>query len=82
MNSYGVIPVMSTLVGYIPVSVGGIGTVEVSAVMLFKMLGVAESIVISAYLFLRLLQYLLALGLTGFLRETIAEGDASGASGR
>ncbi len=71
----GVIPVMSTLVGYIPVSVAGIGTVEVSAVMLFKMLGIAESVVISAYLFLRSLQYLLALGLMGFLRDNAAKGD-------
>ncbi len=72
----GVIPVMSTLVGYIPVSVAGIGTVEVSAVMLFKMLGIAESVVISAYLFLRSLQYLLALGLMGFLRDNVAKGDS------
>ena len=71
----GVIPVMSTLVGYIPVSVAGIGTVEVSAVILFKMLGIAESVVISAYLFLRSLQYLLALGLMGFLRDNVAKGD-------
>ena len=69
----GVVPVMSTLVGYIPISVAGIGTVEVSAVMLFKMLGVAESIVISAYLFLRSLQYLLALVLMGCLRDNASK---------
>lgn len=56
----GVIPVLSTLVGYIPVSVGGIGTVEYSAVYLFSIIGVAESIVLSTYLFLRSLQYVLA----------------------
>jgi len=72
----GVIPVMSTLVGYIPVSVAGIGTVEVSAVMLFKMLGIAESVVLSAYLLLRSLQYLLALGLMGFLRDDDAKDDS------
>ena len=72
----GIIPVMSTLVGYIPISVAGIGTVEVSAVMLFKMLDVAESVVISAYLFLRSLQYLLALGLMSFLRDNVAKGDS------
>ncbi len=72
----GVIPVMSTLVGYITISVSGIGTVEVSAVMLFKMLGVAESIVISAYLFLRSLNYLLALGLMGCLRDNVSKGDS------
>lgn len=54
----GIIPVLSTLVGYIPVSVGGIGTVEYSAVYLFSIMGVAESIVLSTYLFLRSLQYI------------------------
>lgn len=55
-----VIPVLSTLVGYIPVSLGGIGTVEVSAVYLFSLQGVNESTVLSAYVILRLMQYLLA----------------------
>lgn len=54
----GIIPVLSTLVGYIPVSVGGIGTVEYSAVSLFSIMGVAETIVLSTYLFLRSLQYI------------------------
>ena len=54
----GIIPVLSTLVGYIPVSVGGIGTVEYSAVSLFSIMGVAETIVLSTYLFLRSLQYM------------------------
>lgn len=54
----GIIPVLSTLVGYIPVSVGGIGTVEYSAVYLFSIIGVAETIVLSTYLFLRSLQYI------------------------
>jgi hypothetical protein len=40
------------------------------------MLGIAESVVISAYLFLRSLQYLLALGLMGFLRDNVAKGDS------
>ena len=39
---------------------GGIGTVEYSAVYLFSIMGVAESIVLSTYLFLRLLQYVQA----------------------
>lgn len=54
----GVIPVLSTLVGYIPVSVGGIGTVEYSAIYFFSIMGVAETIVLSTYLFLRSLQYI------------------------
>jgi len=56
----GVIPVLSTLVGYIPVSVGGIGTVEYSAIYFFSIMGIAETIVLSTYLFLRSLQYIQA----------------------
>jgi len=56
-----VIPIMSTLVGYIPVSIGGIGTVEVTAGYLFSRVGVEQSAVLSAYLFLRSLQYVLAI---------------------
>lgn len=56
-----VIPIMSTLVGYIPISIGGIGTVEVTAGYLFSRVGVEQSSVLSAYLFLRSLQYVLAI---------------------
>ena len=47
------IPAMSSLVGHIPVSVGGLGTTEWTAVGLFGRLGVPEAIVLSAYLLLR-----------------------------
>ena len=57
----GIIPVLSTLVGYVPISIAGIGTVEITAGYLFSQVGVETSIVLSAYLLLRLLQYLLAL---------------------
>jgi len=57
----GIIPILSTLVGYIPVSVGGIGTVELTATHLFSKVGVEQSAVLSAYLLLRVLQYLLAI---------------------
>jgi uncharacterized membrane protein YbhN (UPF0104 family) len=56
----GVIPILSTLVGYIPVSIAGIGTVEVSATYLFGIVGVDPAAVVSAYLLLRSLQYLIA----------------------
>jgi len=56
----GVIPILATLVGYIPVSIAGIGTVELSATYLFGIVGVAPSAVVSAYLLLRALQYLIA----------------------
>ncbi len=56
----GVIPVLSTLVGYIPVSLGGMGTVEISAIYLFSLKGIEKPTVLGVYLFLRLLQYFLA----------------------
>jgi len=55
-----VIPILSTLVGYIPISIGGIGTVELTATHLFSKVGVEQSIVLSAYLLLRTLQYVIA----------------------
>lgn len=55
-----VIPIMSTLVGYIPVSIAGIGTVEITATYLFSTIDVPENIVVSVYLLIRGLQYLLA----------------------
>ncbi len=61
----GIIPIISTLVGYIPISVAGIGTVEITAGYLFLQVGVETSVVLSAYLLLRILQYLLALLLLG-----------------
>lgn len=68
-----VIPILATLVGYIPVSVAGIGTVEVTAVYLFAAVGVEQAVVLSSYLLLRCLQYLLAsvsmLGGLGRTRE-------------
>jgi uncharacterized protein (TIRG00374 family) len=58
--SIAIIPVLSTLVGYLPISVGGIGTVEFTAVYLFTIIGIESSTVLTVYLFLRLLQNLLA----------------------
>lgn len=55
-----VIPVISTLVGYIPVSIGGIGTVELTATQLFSRVGIESSAVLSAYLLIRSIQYFLA----------------------
>jgi uncharacterized membrane protein YbhN (UPF0104 family) len=56
----GVIPILSTLVGYVPVSIAGIGTVEVSAVFLFGKIGISKAVVISVYILLRVFQYLIA----------------------
>ncbi len=71
----GTIPVISTLVGYIPVSVAGIGIVELSAVLLFEMEGIAKAQVLASYLMLRLFLYLLAGLCLLFLKwETDTEG--------
>jgi uncharacterized membrane protein YbhN (UPF0104 family) len=53
LSAVATIPAMSSLVGHIPVSVGGLGTSEWTAVGLFGRLGVPEAIVLSAYLLLR-----------------------------
>jgi len=55
-----VIPVLSTLIGYIPISIGGIGTVECFAIYLFSMIAVDKVHVLGVYLFLRSIIYFLA----------------------
>lgn len=65
LDAAATIPVMSSFVGYIPISPGGAGTVEWTAVLLFAQTGVDEATVLSVYLFLRVL--LLALTLLALL---------------
>jgi uncharacterized protein (TIRG00374 family) len=72
------IPIMSTLVGYLPISAGGIGAVEVSAVYLFGLEGVQEQVVVGAYLLLRAVQYALA----SFLLLVVARGSGSSRADR
>jgi uncharacterized membrane protein YbhN (UPF0104 family) len=60
-----VLPILSTLVGYIPVSIAGIGTVEMTATFLFSLVNIQQAIVLNAYLLLRVLQYGLAILLLG-----------------
>jgi len=55
-----VIPILSSLVGYIPVSIAGLGTVEVTAAYLFSLVDIQQSIVLNSYLLLRVFQYGLA----------------------
>ena len=50
------------LVAYVPVSANGVGTVEVSAIYLFGLLGFAPPVVIAAYLTLRVASLALAFG--------------------
>jgi uncharacterized protein (TIRG00374 family) len=56
----GIIPIISTLIGYIPISVGGIGTVELCAVYLFSSISIDRVYVIDVYIFLRFITYLQA----------------------
>ncbi len=79
----GIIPIISTLIGYVPISVGGIGTVELCAVYLFSLISVDKVYVIDVYIFLRFITYLQAgiiLGLCNwqFRRARIAGADAQG----
>jgi uncharacterized membrane protein YbhN (UPF0104 family) len=61
----GIIPIISTLVGYIPVSIGGIGTVELCAVYLFSLISIDRVYVIDVYIFLRAVAYLQAGAILG-----------------
>jgi uncharacterized protein (TIRG00374 family) len=56
----GIIPIISTLVGYLPISVGGIGTVELCAVYLFSLISIDRVYVIDVYIFLRFITYVQA----------------------
>lgn len=67
----GVIPILSTLVGYIPVSISGIGTVEITAVYFFGQVGIGKAVVLSTYLFIRALQYAVAPFLLLFLSRRL-----------
>jgi uncharacterized protein (TIRG00374 family) len=58
-----IIPVLSTLSGYIPVSAGGLGVVEWSAVYWFSLIGIQKQDVLCVYVLLRAMQYIIA----GFL---------------
>jgi uncharacterized membrane protein YbhN (UPF0104 family) len=53
----GIIPIISTLVGYIPVSIGGIGTVELCAVYLFSLISIDRVYVLDVYIILRVIAY-------------------------
>jgi uncharacterized protein (TIRG00374 family) len=52
-----IIPATSTIAAYVPISIGGLGTVEYLAIYLFSLIAVDEVKVLGAYLFLRCLTY-------------------------
>jgi uncharacterized membrane protein YbhN (UPF0104 family) len=64
------IPIMSSLVGYLPVSVGGLGTTEWTAVALFRSSGVAEAVVLAVFLLLRTSVILVAVLLLAVVHNT------------
>lgn len=68
------IPIVSTLVGYIPVTAGGVGTVELTAVFLFGLEGIPKASVLSSYLLLRGIQYLTASILVLLIKHTDTQG--------
>jgi len=53
VSAAATLPVMSSLVGYLPISAGGLGTTEWTAVALFGKLDVPGPTVVTAFLFLR-----------------------------
>ena len=69
-------PVMSSLVGYIPITIGGAGTTDLTAVVLFGKEGAAAITVVGVYIFIRgiLLLAALTLVLSVRLRNNQKEG--------
>lgn len=51
---------VSSLVAYIPISFNGLGTVEITGVLLFSLLDLGEELVLSSYLVLRVVVILVA----------------------
>lgn len=51
---------MAGLIAYLPVSVNGVGTVEAAGIFLFAQIGVGATTVISAYIVLRMLVFVIA----------------------
>ncbi len=56
----GAIPIMASFVGYIPISLGGIGVIEFSAVYLFSLIGIPQAVVLGVYFIQRSIQYCMA----------------------
>lgn len=62
-----VVAAAAGLVAYVPISLNGMGTVEVAGVLLFGTLGIAAPVVASAYLLLRAVNLLVAWLPVGFV---------------
>ena len=61
LKAAATIPMMSSLVGYLPVSIGGAGTTEIAAIFVFEQAGTDGASVLAVYLFFRILLLTLAL---------------------
>lgn len=75
LEAAATIPVMASLVGYLPVTVGGAGTMEWTAVLLFARIGADEPTVLSVYLVLRTVLLLSAALLVAALRGRVQIGE-------
>ena len=80
LEAAATIPVMSSVVGYIPVTAGGAGTTEWTAVFLFAQVGAATAVVVSVYLFLRVAHLSVALLLIVLPRALAGRASARGQS--
>ena len=69
LNLWIVIPLVaaSSLVAYLPISLNGIGTVELAGILLFSSVGISEPSVLSAFLLLRIIVLMLAWLPTSFI---------------
>lgn len=55
------LPVMSSLVGYLPITVGGAGAIELTGVFLFGLIGVESATAVAVFLFFRVELLVIAL---------------------
>jgi uncharacterized membrane protein YbhN (UPF0104 family) len=62
ISLWEVIPLVaaSSLVAYLPISLNGIGTVEITGILLFSYIGLPETTVLTTFLSMRLIVFLLA----------------------
>jgi uncharacterized protein (TIRG00374 family) len=56
-QTYSLIPILSSLAGYLPISLSGIGVVESYAVFLFSKAGVPKAVILNGYVLQRLINY-------------------------
>jgi len=62
ISLWEVIPLVaaSSLIAYLPISLNGVGTVEITGILLFSYIGLPETMVLTTFLSMRLIVFLLA----------------------